>query len=169
MRALTASSHPASKKSSYAPEIGNPATPVTDSNCEGRRPKNTAVTMKLLNRFLRIALVVMSAHYPRILIVGNDGCARGAENQPHVKAANDFCVGQMRNDLVHGPFLRSEAPAQFGRWYTLDEAIELLGGCGLHDKRLLAFHVPRMRCVYCCGVSFMSSSASDHGTLKSSA
>jgi len=31
---------------------------------------------KLLERFVRIALVVMSADDPVVLIVGNDGCAR---------------------------------------------------------------------------------------------
>src|SRR6266566_6799448 len=85
----------------------------------------------------------MSACYPFFLIVGDDGCTRRAEDEAQAKGADDFSVSQVRDDLAHRPLLRSGTPVQFGSCYTLDEAIELLGGCRLHDKRLLAFHVTK--------------------------
>ena len=45
---------------------------------------------KLLDRFLRMALVIMSAGDPLILIVCDDVRTRGAKNQPHPEGADDF-------------------------------------------------------------------------------
>ena len=59
---------------------------------------------KLLERFPWVALVVMAARDPSILIVSNDPARRGrAENESQPKPADDLAVGEVRNDVIHRP------------------------------------------------------------------
>src|SRR5262245_6623667 len=96
---------------------------------------------KQLDRLPRLALVVVSAHGPLVLVIGKNGRARGTENQPKAKRADDLGIGQMRDDVAHGPFLRAGALAQCGDRDAFDQALQLPGGGSLHRKRLLAVHV----------------------------
>src|SRR6266852_1406664 len=75
---------------------------------------------KLLDRLMRIALLIMSAGHPRILVVGRDGSPRGAENHPYTEPSHDFRIVKMGHDLANRPLVSSGALAQFARRHALD-------------------------------------------------
>src|ERR1700676_2372233 len=56
--------------------------------------------------FAWIALVVVSGRDPGILIVGLNGCSRGAEDRAHAPSDYDLDIGEMSQDFGDRPFVR---------------------------------------------------------------
>src|SRR5579862_4078649 len=70
---------------------------------------------ELLQRFARVALVVVAARDPGVLIEGNNRRARRAQNEAHAKAAHDFRIGEMRENLADRPLISSRTLTQSAR------------------------------------------------------
>src|ERR1017187_2300325 len=96
---------------------------------------------ELIERLARIALVIMPAAHPGILIEGRNRSSRRTQNQPHTETADDFRVREVRENLADRPLLGSGALAQFARGHALDEALELLRRGGLHRQRVRSFPI----------------------------
>jgi len=61
---------------------------------------------ELFDAFARIALRVVAGYDPDVLVIGLDRGSGCAENRPDPSTADDFRVGEMRNDLRDRPFVR---------------------------------------------------------------
>src|SRR3989441_1755742 len=96
---------------------------------------------KLLDRFAGIALLIMTARHPGILIDRYNGSPRHVQNQSHTKTDDDFRIGEMCENLIDRPFVRSRTLAQFGRGQALDYPLEFLCCGSLNRQRLLPFDV----------------------------
>src|SRR5947208_4183685 len=96
---------------------------------------------KLLDRFAGIALLIMTARHPGILIDRYNGSPRRVQNQSHTKTDDDFRIGEMCENLTDRPFVRSRTLAQFGRGQTLDYPLKFLCCSSLNRQRWLPFDV----------------------------
>ena len=77
-----------------------------------------------------------------------------ARPESYAKTDNDFRIGEMCEDLIDRPFVRSGTLAQFGLGQALDYPLEFLCCGRLNRQRLLTFDVGcyRLRVLLCCFV-----------------
>lgn len=82
---------------------------------------------ELLERFARVALVVVERHDPGVLIESLNRSAGSAEDEAHAESADDFSVRHVGDDFRDGPLPWRGPLAQFPGWLAFEQALDFFG------------------------------------------